>query len=52
MAMMAKILIKICVSSSQLHQESAQNLPELLLLKFLPPTYTITAISWPPPLIS
>ena len=32
----------ICVASSQ---ESAQNLPELLLLKFLPSTYTITAIS-------
>ena len=24
------------------------NWPELLLLKFLPSTYTITAISWPP----
>ena len=25
------------------------NWPELLLLKFLPSTYAITAISWPPP---
>jgi len=45
MAVMAKILI-ITI------QESAQNSPELFLLKFLPSTYTITAISWPPPLIS
>ena len=30
----------------------AQNSPQLLLLKFLPSTYAITAISWPPPLIS
>ena len=50
---MVKFLIAtIQVASSQLHQESAQNLPELLLIKFLPSTYTITAISWPPPLIS
>ena len=28
------------------------NWPELLLLKFLPSTYTITVISWPPSLIS
>ena len=30
---------------------STQNSGELLLLIFLPLTYTITAISWPPPLI-
>jgi len=32
--------------------EAAQNSSELLLLKFLPSTYTFTAISWPFPLIS
>ena len=42
----------ICVASSQLHQESAQNSPELWLSKYFPSTYTITAISWLPPLIS
>ena len=48
-----KILIRaICVASFQFHHESAQNSPELLLLKFLPSTYIITAISWSPPLIS
>jgi len=39
----------VCVASSQLHQESAQNSPKLLLIKFLPSIYTITAISWLPP---
>jgi len=34
------------------HPSFTQNSPELLLLKFLPSTYTNTAISWPPPLIS
>jgi len=50
---MAKILITtIQVNLCCLIPYSGQNSSELLLLKLLPSTYTITVISWPPPLIS
>jgi len=46
---MAKILTTaILVNLCCLIPASAHTLPELLLLKFLPSTYTITAISWLP----
>ena len=49
---MAKILITaIQVNFVLIPSEAGMRQPELLLLKFLPSTYTIRAISWPPPLI-